>query len=376
MSDKKVRCWGEDAQGALGRGPRVSNDGGGDTDAPDADPPVAEVAGLANVSQVSAGGTTTCARLDDGSVHCWGGNELGQLGLTTDPPTSDSEAHSTPSAVALPGAASRVDVGPSGACALLAADDVVCWGANDQAQLAREGTSAIGGPEKANLRGAKLARVAPSMHTSFAVDDRGRLMSWGAMNGAAGCVSGRAASVTPDPIPELLALDQVTGVAVSSWQSYFPDWSSPEQGLAHACAIARGSVYCWGASLRGALGLGVPFPFVGPTRAGVQGKVYPQRVAVSMESTCLRMTNGTLQCAGDDSFGQLGRGAAAGLFSDVFTPATALTEYALRIALSDQTTCAIVRGGKVWCWGGNASGGLGLGTTDDERHPVPSLVGL
>ena len=31
--------------------------------------------------QVTAGGSNTCARLDDGSVKCWGGNEFGQLGL-------------------------------------------------------------------------------------------------------------------------------------------------------------------------------------------------------------------------------------------------------------------------------------------------------
>jgi alpha-tubulin suppressor-like RCC1 family protein len=31
--------------------------------------------------QLTAGGIQTCARLDDGSVKCWGSNNFGQLGL-------------------------------------------------------------------------------------------------------------------------------------------------------------------------------------------------------------------------------------------------------------------------------------------------------
>ena len=32
-------------------------------------------------AQVDAGGTRTCARLDDGAVKCWGSNAYGSLGL-------------------------------------------------------------------------------------------------------------------------------------------------------------------------------------------------------------------------------------------------------------------------------------------------------
>jgi alpha-tubulin suppressor-like RCC1 family protein len=32
-------------------------------------------------THIAAGGTHTCARLDDGSVKCWGKSDRGQLGI-------------------------------------------------------------------------------------------------------------------------------------------------------------------------------------------------------------------------------------------------------------------------------------------------------
>jgi alpha-tubulin suppressor-like RCC1 family protein len=184
------------------------------------------------------------------------------------------------------------------------------------------------------------------------------------------------ASLSPDPLPKLLPLDAITSFAASSWRSVYPVSGSGEHGIAHACAITRGSLYCWGESTLGAMGFGVPFPFVQPAAVLVHGDAHPQRVAVSIENTCLRMTDGSIQCAGDDSHGQLGRGADAGLFSDFFTKATTFTDYAVRVALAEGTACVVVRGGRVLCWGGNAHGELARGTTDDEPHPTPVLVQL
>jgi hypothetical protein len=380
MSDKRVRCWGDDTQGSLGYGaPAGTDDDGGDAgDAGDgggaARSPISTVQGLADVTQISAGATTSCARMADGAVKCWGGNDSGQLGLTTDSPTSDGDPHPTPAAVALTGPASRIDVGARGACAVLSSGDVFCWGANDQAQLARPTDVQIGGPAKVATLTGKVVRTAVSMNTSFAVDDTGRVSSWGAVTGPTGSVSGRVASVSPDPLPQLLPLDAISSFAVSSWRADFPQDGSEMRGIAHACAISRGKVSCWGASTLGAMGFGVPFAFVQPSMVLVREDAHPQRVAVSIENTCLRMTDGSIQCAGDDSRGQLGRGADAGLFSDFFTVATAFKDHALRVALSDSTACVIVRGGKVQCWGGNSNGELARGTTDDDPHPTPSVV--
>jgi alpha-tubulin suppressor-like RCC1 family protein len=64
-----VTCWGSNSTGQLGDGTQV------DKNVP------TDVPGLSGVSAVAAGGGHTCALIAlDGSVKCWGNNNVGQLG--------------------------------------------------------------------------------------------------------------------------------------------------------------------------------------------------------------------------------------------------------------------------------------------------------
>ena len=84
LSDRSVVCWGENESGEVGV-PVV--DGGSNVRLP------TMVPGLANVLEVSAGSSYapaaaapighTCARIEGGSVKCWGSNADGQLGRGT-----------------------------------------------------------------------------------------------------------------------------------------------------------------------------------------------------------------------------------------------------------------------------------------------------
>ena len=74
LDDGSVQCWGDDAMGVLGRG---------SIDAGRAGVRPAPAFGLRRVTQISAAARTTCARDEDGAVHCWGDNRDGQLGLGT-----------------------------------------------------------------------------------------------------------------------------------------------------------------------------------------------------------------------------------------------------------------------------------------------------
>ncbi len=349
LSDGTVRCWGDNSRGALGTG---EIDGG--VDAGFAPMPVV---GVSNVTQISAAEYATCARDDDGGVRCWGGNRQGQLGLRAGTALTDTVRHPTPSDVALESEVARVDVGHRSVCALDADGNAICWGGNDQRQLARPdaGTVTAGGPGPADLAGFKITRAGAGLTTAYGLTKDGRLLGWGA-------VAGRESSISPDPVPfPIPTLSDVTGFAVAP---------------SHACAIAGGEVHCWGSNNKGALGTGLPDTERFPAHAPIvtdEKDVFPQQIAAAANTTCVRMTDGSIQCCGDDRLGQLGRGKA-GTLTPLFGKATAFVDHAVRVVTSNLATCALVQGGKVMCWGGNANGELGQGTRDSNPHPTPVNV--
>jgi alpha-tubulin suppressor-like RCC1 family protein len=71
LSDRSVRCWGDNQYGQLGDGTNT------DSITP------RTVMQLQDVKQVAGGEYHTCAVLNDGSVYCWGDNRNSQLGNGT-----------------------------------------------------------------------------------------------------------------------------------------------------------------------------------------------------------------------------------------------------------------------------------------------------
>src|SRR5205814_7456739 len=69
--------------------------------------------------------------------------------------------------------------------------------------------------------------------------------------------------------------------------------------------------------------------------------------------------------------GQLGIGSTGGsqdLPQQVTSPAA--TGWAsVSLGTSGSTACALRTAGTLWCWGGNASGQLGIGTTSNQDRP-------
>lgn len=367
IADGTVRCWGDDALGQLGR-PEEADAGAAPSRAAD----------VQGVTQISAAGATTCARVDDGGVFCWGGNANGELGRDLDPPFDD-EAHPIPERVAID-AAARVDVGPRSVCATTSAGAVYCWGNDESAQLARgEPQLEPGAPGPAAL-GVTAKRTGAGVDTGFALTTDGALLTWGAVAGPAGVLAGRVSSVTPTPLPSSVQrLTNVTSFAVSGTTpgAIPPDalpWEPPPPPNQHACAVMNGDAYCWGKSERGALGSGLPDPVVPlPTLARLGTRAYAQQIAAGGETTCVRLTDGNVACTGENARGQLGNGAV-GPFASSFTAATTLSGRAVQVAVAKETVCALLQGGTVSCWGGNAHGELGLGSRDDDAHPSAAKI--
>jgi alpha-tubulin suppressor-like RCC1 family protein len=90
--------------------------------------------------------------------------------------------------------------------------------------------------------------------------------------------------------------------------------------------------------------------------------------------TCARMKDGSMQCWGDDSDGQLGDGKTTARLSP--TPIVGVSD-ATQVAVGGWTfstpfQCAVVgTDGEVWCWGNNDYGQLGDGTVTSRATPAP-----
>ncbi|WP_373564274.1 Ig-like domain-containing protein [Myxococcus sp. CA039A] len=189
LDDGSVKCWGYNAFGQLGLGDKEDR-GDGPDEMGDALPPVDLGAGR-TARAIAAGGYSTCALLDDGSVKCWGYNEYGQLGLGDAEPRGDGPGEM---AAALPPVnlgtgrtAKALSLGAFYTCALLDDGSVKCWGSNESGRLGL-GDSKNRGQVPAQMGDALppvnlgTGRTATSLttgsHTCATLDD-GDVTCWG-----------------------------------------------------------------------------------------------------------------------------------------------------------------------------------------------------
>jgi cysteine-rich repeat protein len=134
MSAGGVRCWGRGGSGQLGTGGTHNI---GDTPG---ELPVPDIAVGASVVQVAGGNEHTCAIVEGGAVRCWGGNWYGQLGYGNTAELLAPDGADVPWIVG----ARQLVAGALHNCALLADDSVHCWGENSYGQLGLGSVTAIG----------------------------------------------------------------------------------------------------------------------------------------------------------------------------------------------------------------------------------------
>ncbi len=349
LQDGSVRCWGANASGQLGTGPSDA----GPIAAYEARP--RRVVGTSTAKRVSATGEgtsgTTCVVAVTGDVTCFGSDVWGQLGRGS----SGSQAPNSDPAL-VPGLqAKSVTLASSFALAIGTDDRLWSWGTNDAFQLARttsaDDAGSSSGAAPADLISSAVRSYAGTSKTGFIVAEDGSLLSWG---GGMNDQAGRIASTVQYLLPTAIAL---------------PDVSSVAAGAAHACAISRGRVYCWGDNENGQLGTGRKARELLPALVTLPADVYAVAVAAGGNNTCIIAADGDVHCWGANAGGQMG----AGTRLDHVTPTriTGLDEQTVAVAIMDTAICALLRDGSVACWGDNLCGQLGRGSRDAEPHPQP-----
>jgi alpha-tubulin suppressor-like RCC1 family protein len=297
---------------------------------------------LAGVVEIGLSGAVLCGRSPEGKVYCAGGNLAGTQGAlsTTAQPIRVKE---------LDGAVSLV-TSPGELCARLADGTLACWG------LMRPSLDAS--PPK--LTATRWEQLSPGPSTvglgslhGCAVRKDGTLWCWG--NNQQGQLG--TGNNEPQAMPVQLShlAQQVVSVAVSA---------------SHDCAaLSDGSVWCWGSSEYGALGMGPVHSSLVPAR--VPGLSDVVRVAAGYQKTCAWKKDGSVWC-----FGELLRDKGAQALAKVPVEMKELGTRVEEIVFGFRHTCARTasqagtNGGDVLCWGENTLGQLG---NEDPVYTSPAV---
>jgi alpha-tubulin suppressor-like RCC1 family protein len=157
-------------------------------------------------------------------------------------------------------------------------------------------------------------------------------------------------------------------------------------GYYQTCALtSAGGVTCWGYNAEGQLGDGTN---TGPekcklthfpppdseepcstTPVDVSGLTSGVTAAsAGAEHTCALTSAGGVKCWGANAHGQLGDGTTASKTTPV--DVSGLTSGVAAISAGGVHTCALTSAGGAKCWGANEEGQLGDGTTADKTTPV------
>lgn len=303
------------------------------------------VAPINGIPAISGGRYHTCLLTPNRGVQCWGRNSDGQLGDGTQLPRTQPV-----NITGFSGDVMGIALGAEHSCAFLQSGVVQCWGSNTAGQLG-DGTTTEHLTPKAviGLTGATAALVAGESHTCALVQPGG-VKCWG--SNTAGQLGDGTATNAGFPV-------SVAGLSSGV--------SAVTAGTNHTCALRQsGSVNCWGGNATGQLGDSSQISRTTPVDVlGLSGVI---ALDAGAAHTCAVDGAGAVYCWGANNSGQLGNGNRLAQPQPVAV--TGLPGAATSVAAGVTHTCALLQGGRVFCWGGNENSQLGDGTAEDRLTPV------
>jgi alpha-tubulin suppressor-like RCC1 family protein len=322
------------------------------------------------LTQITGSAEATCALDSVGAAYCWGGNVHGDLGDGSMIDSSVAVAVDT-SGVLAGKTLTHLTAGSFQTCALDSAGAAYCWGGNGSGQLGDGSTTDSSVPvavdTSGTLAGKTLTQITTDFGTTCALDSAGAAYCWGS-NGAGQVGDG---STTDSSVP--VAVD-TSGALAGKTLTHI------SVGVETTCAVdSADAAYCWGDNSNGQLGDGSTtdssVPVAVDTSGALAGKTLTQ-IAAGWGATCVLDSTGAAYCWGLDANGQLGDGST----TDSSVPVAVDTSGALagktltQIAAGQAATCVLDSAGAAYCWGWNGDGGLGDGSAA-AQSTVPVLVG-
>ena len=261
--------------------------------------------------------------------------------------------------------AKAVSCGDSNTCAILDDDTLKCWGSNNKGRLGYGDLTQRNAPEATAVN-------LGAGRTAKAVSTGGYL----------------TCAILDDDTLKCWGLNSVIGYGGGSGDTTAPrsdvlnlgagrTAKAVSAGYAHSCAILDDdTVKCWGDGWYGRLGYGDANGKSSPSSNAINlGAGATSVIASPYFSTCATLTNGGLKCWGQNAQGQLGDGTTTDRNSPVDVDLG--TGYTAKfVSMASNTACAILNDDSLKCWGSNDPGSFGIGSTFPSQDDLPTSTVL
>lgn len=348
----KAYCWGDNRYGAVGDD-TIENRL---TPVAVATRPTVESSALeesAQIIQISASSSLTCALDHNGQAYCWGkvniNNAENLYGYLGD--AAGTQVSNVPIKVdqSISGPFTQISSGGVYACGLTESGDAYCWGSN------RYGT--LGNGQSGT--GATVNKKTPTLITSMKFS---------------------SISASKD--------NPATSATIPSAYSQ------------HTCGIGLndGQAYCWGGNINGALGIGLysstvvsspalVYTKTQNTSSDLPGDVTIKSISAGSQSTCAIDSNNVGYCWGFNNYGQLGIGSTTRtnlarlvMVGESSQIPVGVGFQSLYTGLDNggslpAITCGLATNSQFYCWGDNTYGQVGIGITGGN-YTTPQNVAI
>ncbi|MDR1392846.1 MAG: FG-GAP-like repeat-containing protein [Bifidobacteriaceae bacterium] len=306
--------------------------------------------------QVTAGGMFTLALADNGRVYRWGDQNAGLM--TGVPRPTWATPHLIEGALA---DVKVVAIAAGRYISLALSDTGQVYTMNDYwycatAQDPNDDNCAAPVLVRGALSGVRIVAVAAGEEFALALSQDGRVFSWGENNyGQLG--DGTTINRITPVLVSGLSGQRVVGIAA---------------GSTHCAAVtSTGAVYTWGTNTTGALGDGTTTSRTSPVK--VNGALNGQNVkavAAGAEFTAALTTGGRVYTWGSNYRGQVGVGDRTDHLTPVLVGGALTGVNITGIVAAGGHTVALSQAGRVYSWGYNAFGEVGVGDTLPRLEPV------
>src|ERR1039457_150806 len=315
---------------------------------------------------ITAGSFHSCA-IESGKAYCWGDNRSGQLGDGGTVSNSSVPVAVKTSGVLAGRTLTQITADGYHSCVLDAAGAAYCWGDNGTGQLGNGKASDSSVPVAVDtsgvLAGQALTQITAGWYDTCALDASGAAYCWG-YNADGELGDGKAGDSS---VP--VAVD-TSGVMAGR------DLRQVRAGWIDACAADTAAApYCWGYSADGELGTGKAsdssVPVAVDTSGVLAGRAITQ-VTAGWYSSCALDAAGAAYCWGYNADGELGNGSTVGSTVPVAVDTSGVLagRTLTQVSAGTYSACAVDAAGAPYCWGANSWGQLGDNAATQSLVPV------